>query len=483
MRINVLLLCFLSLSSFAEMPHPDSIVFEPLTWEVPTGAQYRQILSNGTPFYYAQDTTVPQFSLRFTFRTGSYYESGTPVLHAMALRNGGSHKMSPKKVDSLLDFYALSYDVNSGKTQTTITISGLSSFYNQAEEIVTNLLLKPAFDKKRVKQNKELLLQKIAHQFDNAEPVLGAAWKKVLHPYNEISRVTTVKDIKKISVRSMQSMSRKYHKYMMDSAEVYVAFAGDIPRERVEETIGKIIPENRVIASRELLDLASKYKPQVLLVHKPINQAYVVIGQPAIQRPDTNYYPLMLFNQILGGGGFNSRLMTRVRSNKGLTYSIYSRIESNYTIKGSFSTIFFTMSNRINEALFLTLDVINETLSNKQDINEVNMIKSRLIQALPSYFRTKRDIVNTYLDNEFDKRADDHYTVYEEKLRAITIKDIENAKKNVLNPEQFSIVIVGDTSALLAAPSYKERSLKDLNPKVITENELLMYQNEKPETN
>lgn len=478
MKNNILLLCLLSLSLFAEIPHPDSLVFEPLAWEIPLGKEYRQTLTNGTPFYYAQDSIVPKFSLRFVFRTGAYYEAQTPVIHSMGLKNGGSHKMSPNVIDSLLDFYALSYNVTAGKTQTTITISGLSSFYDQAEEIVTNLLLKPAFDAKRVKQNKDLLVQKVSHQFDNAEPVLSSAWKKVIHPYNEISRITTAKELKKLSVRAIQKMSVKYHRYMVDSSEAYVAFAGDIPLERVKKTVETILPPKRKVYQRELLDLSSEYTPQVLLIHKPINQAYVAIGQPALQRPDSNYYPLMLFNQILGGGGFNSRLMTKVRSNKGLTYSIYSQVESNYTMKGTFSTIFFTASNRINEALFLTLDVINETIEEKQDMAEVTMIKSRLIQALPSYFRTKKDIVHTYVDNEFDKRDDNHYVVYEEKLKAITIADIERAKKEVLNPDHFSIVIVGDTSALFKADSYMDRNLSDLKPTVLTEEQLIDYQND-----
>lgn len=476
---RIILLLSLCTSLIASNPHPDSLTYEPLDWEIPIGTDYRDTLSNGSPFYYAKDSTIPKFSLRFSFRTGTYYEGGTPIVHALALRNGGSYRQSPNDIDSLLDFYALSLNVSSGKNMTTISISGLSRFYPQAEEILTNLLLKPAFNEKRIKQDKEMLLQKIIHQFDNTEPVLSAAWKKAIHPYNEISRLISVKEIKGISIRSMQSMSRKYHTYMMDSSEVYVAFAGDLPKERVLKTVETILPGDRVVHSRPLLDLSSEYKPQILLIHKPINQAYVVLGQPAIQRPHSNYYPLMLFNQVLGGGGFNSRLMTKVRSNKGLTYSINSHIESDYTIKGSFQTVFFTQSSRVNEALFLTLDVIDETLQEKQSDEEISMIKNRLIQALPSYFRTKKDIVYTYLENEFDHRADDHFKQYEEKLKTITIEDIERAKKEVLDPKSFSIVIVGDTTELLNAPEYKERSLKKLQPQIMTIDSLIVYQNER----
>lgn len=478
---GLFLLPLLLLQLFAEMPHPDSLTFKPLDWQIPIGLEYRDTLENGSPFYYAQDTTIPQFSLKISFRTGTLYEAGTPIVHSLSLRNGGSYKLKADEIDSLLDFYALKFSVKAGKTMTTVSMSGLSKFYPQAEEILKNVLLKPAFNEKRVKQNKNLLLQKVSHRFDNAEPVLGAAWAKVMYPYNEMSRLITEKEVKKVSVRSMQSMLRKYHTYMMDSAEVYVAFAGDIPKEKVKNTIQKIFPSDREVNNRNTVDLSSEYKPQVLLIHKPINQAYVALGQPALMRPDTNYYPLMLFNQILGGGGFNSRLMTKVRSNKGLTYSIYSQVESNYVMKGSFSTIFFTVSNRVNEALFLTLDVIKETLNERQDESEVQMIKDRLISALPSYFRTKKDIVYTYLNNEFDHRADNHFHKYKERLQKITIDDIEKAKKEIIIPDNFSIVIVGDTSTLLNATPYKERTIADLNPKILSLDSLLVYQNKKPE--
>src|SRR5262249_21134821 len=53
-------------------------------------------------------------------------------------------------------------------------------------------------------------------------------------------------------------------------------------------------------------------------------QAHVLIGQPGYKRSDPDFFPLLLGNYILGGGGFVSRLSEEVRQKRGLSYSVSS---------------------------------------------------------------------------------------------------------------------------------------------------------------
>ena len=56
----------------------------------------------------------------------------------------------------------------------------------------------------------------------------------------------------------------------------------------------------------------------------PASQSHILIGAPGIARGDPDYFPLMVGNYTLGGGGFESRLMNEVREKQGLAYSVYS---------------------------------------------------------------------------------------------------------------------------------------------------------------
>src|SRR3546814_3947888 len=56
----------------------------------------------------------------------------------------------------------------------------------------------------------------------------------------------------------------------------------------------------------------------------PSKQTNLMLAQLGIDRDDPDYAAVSLGNQILGGGGFGTRLMTEVREKRGLTYGVYS---------------------------------------------------------------------------------------------------------------------------------------------------------------
>lgn len=86
------------------------------------------------------------------------------------------------------------------------------------------------------------------------------------------------------------------------------------------------------------------------LIDKELTQASVVLGHVGIERGNPDYYAVTVMNYILGGGGFSSRMMTDIRDNKGLVYSIYSLFDAN-RFPGEFAVSLQTRSKSANEAI------------------------------------------------------------------------------------------------------------------------------------
>ena len=61
-------------------------------------------------------------------------------------------------------------------------------------------------------------------------------------------------------------------------------------------------------------------------MQKAVNQGRVSVGLPGVRRDHPDVYALELMNEILGGGGFTSRITRAVRSNEGLAYSAGSSL-------------------------------------------------------------------------------------------------------------------------------------------------------------
>ena len=77
-------------------------------------------------------------------------------------------------------------------------------------------------------------------------------------------------------------------------------------------------------------------------------------------RSDPTRIPALLLNDILGGGGFTSRLMTRVRGEAGLTYGAYSAFAMRRA-PGPFLVGTFTRVAEVRHTIDLVLSEIERT--------------------------------------------------------------------------------------------------------------------------
>ena len=55
---------------------------------------------------------------------------------------------------------------------------------------------------------------------------------------------------------------------------------------------------------------------RTLRILHPSAQAHILVGQPGMAREDADYFPLLVGNYVLGGGGFVSRLTAEVREKR-----------------------------------------------------------------------------------------------------------------------------------------------------------------------
>jgi zinc protease len=262
------------------------------------------------------------------------------------------------------------------------------------------------------------------------------------------------------------------HDKIFTTNNIIFSMAGDFNRDSMLVRLESMFPQAKAGATPcafPLFDNASTVKG--VFVNKKISQAYVRLGLPLFKRPDPDYYPVLVLDLILGGGGFTSRLGTKIRSDEGLTYSLYSYAESNYTYPATFYIDFYTRNETFVKALKLTLEEVKRLVKNGVTDKELANAKASLIGELPSMFRTPFDIVSTYAWNEYYGRSPDHFKKYAGELNAITKEDISKVAGKYLKPESFTYSIVGDSAALkpriAADPELSKLTIKFIDPNMI----------------
>jgi len=174
----------------------------------------------------------------------------------------------------------------------------------------------------------------------------------------------------------------------------------------------------------------------------PSQQSHVRMGQIGIERGNPDYFNLYVGNHVLGGGGFTSRLVKEVRSNRGLSYSVYSYFLP-YEQSGPFMLGLQTRSDQVTEAVQVCNQVLSDFIENGPTQEELVLSKQNIMNGFPLRVDSNRDILGylsligyydlplTYL-NDFNKNIEE-----------VGLEDVKKAFRKHLNLDTFVTVVVG----------------------------------------
>ncbi len=449
--------------------HPTNIAFDTLDWHVPLGSPFRHELADGLVAYVATDSTLPLVWISGHVQYGDIADppgkEGLGYLLTRLMRAGGTESYPPDTLDMLLDLYAISIGFSLSDTRLEFSASFLSEHMDTALALLDQMLFAPAFDQKRLQQERAVLLEDIRHRFDNPGPILRAAHAKAMYAGAANSRFMTEASVNAISREDIAEL----HQRIFRRKGTILGATGDFVADSMLARLDKLFaPASDSAEPVSFPDVAIHAPNRALVVHKPISQAYVRMALPMFSRPHPDYYACSIMNHVLGGGSFSSWLNTSIRSDAGLTYSIYSSVESSYRYPGTFFVSFHTKTESASEAMRLVVDAMERMRTEGISETELSAAKQVLIDGLPSMFRSRRDIVEHYMWNEYYGREPDHFRVYPEKIQAITRDDVLRVARKYLHPDSLTYVLVGDTSALSPVQALQSVAGPPVTPAVIT---------------
>ena len=208
-------------------------------------------------------------------------------------------------------------------------------------------------------------------------------------------------------------------------------------------------------------------KPGIYIVDKDVNQGRVNIMLPGIHRDHPDYYAVQVMNNILGSGGFTSRITNRVRSDEGLAYSAGSYMPGGTYYPLLFVAVYQSKSVTVQYAAQIVLEEMRRITLEAVTDKEMVTAKSSYIQTFPETFETKGKVAATFANEEFTGRGarnPAHYKEFRTKMAAVTKADVQRVAKKYLTPEKVAILIVGDKDVILKGHPDHPVNLDSLAP-------------------
>ena len=162
-----------------------------------------------------------------------------------------------------------------------------------------------------------------------------------------------------------------------------------------------------------------------------------------------------MLNHVLGGGGFESRLMTEVREKRGLTYGVYSYLAPRdlaETYLGSVSSA----NDRIGEAIDVISAEWAKAAAEGITQQELEAAKTYITGAYPLRFDGNSPIANILVGMQMLDLPTDYIATRNEKVEAVTLEDVKRVAADLLDPENLHFVVVGQPEGLEASAPPQE---------------------------
>lgn len=428
---------------------PEALRFPPLEFEVPRAEPFRHELPGGVVAYVVPDRSLPLVNVALSFRTGGFREPadrpGLAALTAVLMRVGGTGARTPEAFDERADFLAAQIGAASGDTSSRATLNVLSQSLDEGLDLLFDMLRDPRFDESRLAVEKAKALEAMKQRNDDADDILARERDWLLYGRDHFgARRATAAQLAAIERRDLV----EFHRRTWGPAGLVIAISGDVEPADVLERIGRRLAGWTSAEPPPWPPSTVGFTPAPGLYHveKAIPQGKVVVGHRSLRVEDWTSRELSaieVMNDVLGGGGFTSRLVQRVRSDEGLAYGAFSNYGLGVFWPGTFTMGFASKNPTVAYALEIVLEEVERIRREPISEEELRISKSSFVDTFPRAFESAAQIAATFAQDEYLGRPHEYWYGYRERIEAVTAERVLEAARRHLRPEELVALVVG----------------------------------------
>lgn len=403
-------------------------------WQTPSGARV----------LFVENHDMPMVDIKIDFAAGSARDTAKKsglagmTRYMMTL---GAGDLDEDQVSGRLADIGANLGGDFDRDMAGFSVRTLSSKEEDAVNILAKILKSPRFEEKILEREKKRAIAGINEAMASPGYVANKTFYKLLyanHPY----ALPPQGEIDTLKTLTRKDILDFYKAHYTAEREV-IAIVGDLTRDQAQAVSNELsdgLPPDQPLPV--LPDVSLPTKPIEKDIPFPSTQSHILIGYPGVTRDDPDYFPLLVGNYVLGGGGFESRLLNEVREKRGLAYSVYSYFFP-LQKKGPFLVGLQTRKDQTKEALGIVWKTIDDFIAKGPTSKDLLAAKENLIGGFPLRIDSNSKIVDYLAMIGFYNLPLTYLDDFTKKVGAVTVDEIKDAFSRRVNPHDMVTVVVG----------------------------------------
>jgi predicted Zn-dependent peptidase len=419
--------------------------------ELKVPAQKKFRLSNGLAVRLVEYRRLPIVAMNLVVDAGAARDPqqlpGVASFTASMLTEGTTTRTATQISD---EAGFLGATIGAGASVDSATLSGatLAKHLPRFLELFSDVAMNPAFPKADFARVQNERLVTLLQQRDQPQAIASKAFQPVfwgVHPYGHYS-LGTEESVKATTPAELAA----FHDRLWVPANSELVVVGDVTEADLRPLLEKTLGAWKAGAAAPPLAPAAGAAPHRTLVLEKADapQSYLLIGMPGLRRTSDDYVTGTVAFQVLGGG-MASRLFRNLREEKGYTYGVYARGDARKLAGVSF-VVGSVKADVTGPALQEIFGELKRLRTEAVPADELQEAKDSLVLGLPADFATAGATAGRIADLVVNGLPDDYWNRYADRVKQVTVEDVQRFADRYLDPSKLTIVMVAHPDTVKA---------------------------------
>lgn len=402
-------------------------------WVAPSGARV----------YFVESHDLPIVDLQIDFAAGTAYDPADKAglaAFARSLLDAGAGNLDEEAIAERQVDTGAQLGGHTDLDRSGVSLRTLSSAKerNAALDLMRLLLTQPTFPQAVFEREKGRTIAAIKESETQPASIAAKRFAKGLYPAHPYGQTATVESVGRIGRDDVAN----FHRSFFTASRAVISIVGDLSRAEAE-TIAQQLTEGLPKSDNNaVIPAPAAPKADLVRVSHPSQQTHIQVGMPVLKRGDPDFFPLVVGNYVLGGGGFVSRLMKEVREKRGYAYSVYSYFQPQQ-VEGPFQIGLQTKNEQADEALKVARETLDGFLRQGPSEDELKGAKQNITDGFVLRLDSNRKILDQVAVIAFYRLPLTYLDDYVKQVEKVTPQQIREAFARRVKPDDMVTVVVG----------------------------------------